>query len=337
MAITPERRYSTDEKATILTTIAWAQQLCPDRRLTAILADLGLPRATYYRWQPRGMSQQLADRVVVPSRTAVPPTPHEIERVVQGAQRHLLLGYKRLAYALMAENKAFLRPWMVHDILDQHQLLGRRAPVPEPLVRPAAADHPDQRWHTDLSMWWFDNQWFWMLDILDAYSRYLVHCELLLTAKTDAVERAVQRALDTLVGRVRLAGEPQIVHDGGPQFIGHDWLQFMQAVGATNVRTHPYHPQSNGLDERVHRTFREEMPIEAEAILYEAQATMLEYRRYYNDRRPHSALKYLCPVDYYRGDPVARFAEREAKLRAAAVARTAYWQHERDQAAKSIS
>ena len=89
-------------------------------------------------------------------------------------------------------------------------------------------------------MWWFDDQWFWMIDILDAYSRYLVHCELLLTAKTDAVERAVQRALDTLADRPRLPGEPQIVHDGGPQFVGHDWVQFMQAVGTTDVRTHPY-------------------------------------------------------------------------------------------------
>jgi len=320
-----------------LATITRAQQLCPKRNLTAILGDLGLPLATYYRWQQRDQRQQLADHIVLPSRIAVPPTPREIDCVVQGAQRHLLLGYKRLAYALMAENKAFLRPWMVHDILDHHQLLGRRAPMPEPLVRPAAADHPDQRWHTDLSMWWFDDQWFWMIDILDAYSRYLVHCELLLTAKTDAVERAVQRALDTLLSRTRLAGEPQIVHDGGPQFIGHDWVQFMRAVGATDVRTHPYHPQSNGLDERVHRTFREEMPIDAGAILYEAQTTMLEYRNYYNDRRPHSALKYLCPVDYYRGDPVARLAEREAKLQAAAAARAAYWQQEKDTAAKSLS
>ena len=109
-----------------MATIVRAQQLCPGRSLAAILTDLGLPPATYYRWQARAPQHQLADRVVMPSQTALPPTPQEIECVVQGAQRHLLLGYKRLAYALMAENKAFLRPWMVRDILDHHQLLGRR-------------------------------------------------------------------------------------------------------------------------------------------------------------------------------------------------------------------
>jgi transposase InsO family protein len=271
-----------------LATITRAQQLCPERSLAAILTDLGLPPATYYRWQTRAQQQQLADRVVVPAHSALPPTPQEIECVVHGAHRHRLLGYKRLAYALMAENKAFLRPWMVRDILEHHQLLGRRAPAPEPLVRPPAADHPDQRWHTDLTMWWFDDQWFWMIDILDAYSRYLVHCELLLTAKTDAVERAVQRALETL-------------------------------------------------DERVHRTFREELPITSEVVLYEARTMMLDYREYYNHYRPHSALQYLCPVDYYRGDPVARLAEREAKLQTAAAARAAYWQQDRDQTAESLS
>jgi transposase-like protein len=63
LAITPGRRYPADEKATLLATITRAQQLCPERSLTAILADLGLPLATYYRWQERAQRQQLADQV----------------------------------------------------------------------------------------------------------------------------------------------------------------------------------------------------------------------------------------------------------------------------------
>lgn len=57
----------------------------------------------------------------------------------------------------MAENKAYLRPSMVHDtrsVAEAH-LLGRRAQLPDLLTRPPAADHPDQRWHTDMVLWWF--------------------------------------------------------------------------------------------------------------------------------------------------------------------------------------
>jgi putative transposase len=289
---------------------------------------LGLGSSTYYRWHQRAKQRRLTDQVRVPERQAVPPTPDEVAVTARYAGAHPLLGYKRLAYALMAENQAFLRPWMVHDILAEAQLLGRRAPEPEPLVRPPEADHPDQRWHTDLMMWWFDGQWFWLIDVLDAYSRYLVHCELMLTATAEAVVLAGQRALDTLSGRPRQPGEPEIVHDGGPQFIGHEWAQFARATETTNVRTHPYHPQSNGRDERVHRTFREEIPLDENANLYQARAVIAEYRTYYNERRPHSALHYLCPRDYYRGDPAKLLAEREAKLRAAAERRRQFWEEQ---------
>jgi transposase InsO family protein len=323
--ITPQRRYSADEKENLLAIVTRAQELCPDKSLEVILSDLGLPSATYHRWCGRAAEDHLADRIVVPHHEAIPPTPAEVACVRTYVEQHHGLGYKRLAYSLMLENKAFVYPWMVHDILAQADLLGRRQPLPERLHRPPEADHPDQRWHTDLMMWYFSEQWYWLLDVLDAYSRYLVYCEVLITATAQDVARAEQRAIETLAGRPRRAGEPAIVHDGGPQFIGREWKQFVQAVGMTNVRTHPYHPQSNGKDERVHRTLREEVPLDEDANLYGARTVIRTYRQYYNEHRPHSALQYVCPHDYYRGDPTLCLQERQTKLREAAEVRRAYW------------
>ena len=297
---------------------------------------MNVSAATYHRWCERAARHQLTDRVIVPQRHAVPPTPCEVACVRTFAEQHFGLGYKRLCYSLMLENQAFLYPWMVHAILSAAHLLGRRQPAPELLRRPPEADHPDQRWHTDLMTWHLDGQWYWLIDVLDAYSRYLVYCEVLITATAQDVVRATQRTLDTLASQERRAGEPEIVHDGGSQFIGHEWAQLVQATGMTDVRTHPYHPQSNGKDERVHRTLREEVPLDEGANLYEARRVIETYRAYYNERRPHSALHYLCPRDYYRGDPVVCLAERKRKLRAAAEARRAYWE-ERDSAVRSTS
>ena len=281
---------------------------------------------TYHRWTQRAREHRLADHIVTPRRKAVPPTPAEVQCVRDFAEAHWGLGYKRLCYSLMLENQAFLYPWMVHDILAEASLLGRRQPAPELLHRPPEADHPDQRWHTDLMMWYFDEQLYWLLYVLDAYIRYLVYCEVLITATAQDIVRAEQRALDTLLGRERRLGEPEIVHDGGPQFIGHEWAQFVQATGMTNVRTHPYHPQSNGKDERVHRTLRAEVPLDRDTQLYEARNVIETYRVFYNERRPHSALHYLCPRDYYHGDPSTCLAERQAKLHAATEARRVYWE-----------
>jgi hypothetical protein len=44
---------------------------------------------------------------------------------------------------------------------------------------------------------------------------------------------------------------------------------------------------------------------------------------------PHSALRYLCPRKFYRGDPAAALAARANACRAAAAARQAYWEAHR--------
>jgi transposase InsO family protein len=73
------------------------------------------------------------------------------------------------------------------------------------------------------------------------------------------------------------------------------------------------HPESNGRVERLHRTHREEGLVkEAIAGYYQALDAMTAWGEHYNNERPHSALHYLCPVDYYRRDPAARLAERES-------------------------
>jgi transposase InsO family protein len=325
----PQRRYAAAEKTELLATLAVAHARCPQLSRQALCGSLGLPRPTWYRWHERAEQEQLEDRVVTPHRAALPPTPMEVAAVCAYAEQHPLLGYKRLAWDLVDEEVAYLRPWMVHDVLDAAGLLGRRQPPPEGLRRPAEAERPDQRWHTDLMMLYFGGRWFWLVDVLDAYSRYLVHCEVLLTARSNETQFVVQRALETLAGRERRAGEPEIVHDNGPQFLAKEWLWFVREAGMTDVRTRAYHPQSNGRDERWHRTLREEVIVTPEQTLLEVQQLIETYRVYYNERRPHSALRCLRPIDYYRGDPAVRLAKRQEKLRRGAQARALFWSEHR--------
>ncbi len=53
--------------------------------------------------------------------------------------------------------------------------------------------------------------------------------------------------------------------------------------------------------------------------LYRARELLAEWVRYYNEERLHSALKYLRPVNYYKGNPEALLAERKRKIAVAAV------------------
>jgi putative transposase len=292
----------------------------------AVLKQLGLPRAPYYRWLERAERGTLADQLVIPHRKGLPPTPEEVAAVRTFALDQPAMGYKRLTWLMIDQDVAYLRPYQVYRILDEGELLSRKPkPLLEDLKRPAPPHYADQVWHVDLMYLYIRPRWYYLVDILDGYSRFLVHWSLNLTMMADTVTLTVQAALDQLERRI--AGEPRIVHDHGSQFLSQEWRRFVAGAGLTDIKTRVAHPQSNGVLERLHRTHREEGLVgEALDDYYRALEAMSAWSEYYNHQRPHSALKYLCPVDYYRGDPEARLAEREHKLAQALVTRALYWE-----------
>jgi putative transposase len=325
LAIKPHEHHSAEEKAVILDTIRQAQARTGEP-VEMILAQVGLPPATYYRWQARKQEERLADVVVVPHRQVPLPTPEEVGAVRDFALACPQMGYKRLTWQMVDENVAYLRPWQVYGILGEHNLLRRTAqPASQPLKRPSEPDRPDQVWHVDLMYLYIESRWYYLVDILDGYSRFLVHWSLNLTMLADTVTLTVQEALEGLSHR--RPGEPKIVHDNGSQFLSAEWRRFVEGAGVTDIRTRVAHPQSNGRLERLHRTHREEGLTEEDlADYYRALEGMERWDHYYNYKRPHSALKYLRPVDYYRGKPAVRLAEREQKLVRALETRRQYWQ-----------
>lgn len=298
---------------------------CSDASVSTLLTHVGLSRATYYRWVERARDDRLTDRHGRTPRTTVPPTPDERAAVCDFARAHPLTGYKRLAWVMVDDDIAYLRPGQVYQALQEANLLARRpALVLDPLRRPPEPERPDQVWHIDLMYLYVRPRWYYLVDILDGYSRYLVHWKLNLTLRADPVTLAVQEALETL--SARRPGEPHLVHDHGSQFLSGEWRQFVTAAGVADIRTRVAHPESNGRLERLHRTHREEGLVDEELVDYaQAIAALTRWQGYYNCRRPHSALKYLRPIDYYRGDPLARLAERQHKLAQGLTARQAYW------------
>ncbi len=295
--------------------------------LTEILSPLGLSKATYYRWRSRAKADRLKDQAGGSTRRSFPPTPQETQAVCAYALTYTATGYKRLTWQMVDQDVACLRPYQVYNILTENNLLARQRRVSEALRRPAEPDHPDQVWHIDLMYVYIGSRWYYLVDILDAYSRYLVHWSLNLTMEADTVTLTVQEALEGLPARKD--GEPKLVHDHGSQFISREWHTFIQAVGLIDIPTRIAHPQSNGRLERLHRTHREEGLIqETLTDYYQTLDAMGKWQQYYNHQRPHWAIQYLCPIDYYRGDPATRLAQREQKLVQAAEHRRRYWQNQ---------
>lgn len=291
-----------------------------------ILDQLGLDRAKYFRWLKRQAAGRLADDRPA-GRTASPPTPAEITDVRAFAVQQPTLGYKRLAWLMVDQDVACLSPYWVRQILSNAGLLRTRvSSTSAALTRPAPAERPDEQWHIDFMYVMIAGRWFYLVDIIDAYSRYLVHWSLNPTMLAQTGTQTVQEALDRLPER--RPGEPKIVHDHGSQFLSAEWRSLVGGADVTDILTRVAHPESNGVVERLHRTHREEaFDVEPEDY-YHAVTLMTEHAAFYNNQRPHSALRYLCPVDYYRGNPEARLAERRRKLAEALQRRRQYWTEE---------
>jgi transposase InsO family protein len=312
----PHRRYPEEEKRLLLATVKRAQEH-NGRPLSWVLHELGLTRSVYYEWVEKMQKGSLADRVVVP-RSPLMALPEEVEAAVVYARAHPREGYRRLAWMMVDENVAHLTPSTVYRIMDRHDLLYRwKRPEPGQGKRVAEATYPDEVWHVDLMYLWVKGRWYFLVSVLDSYSRYIVHWELALSMLAQEVAEIMAIALEKVPGR-----RPRIVRDNGSQFMAKEWREVVRHFELEEIPIRVRHPESNGRMERYHRSVREEAFGDGEVEgFYQGREFLEEWVKYYNEERLHSALNYLRPVDYYRGNPEALLAERERKLKAAAARR----------------
>ena len=150
--------------------------------------------------------------------------------------------------------------------------------------------------------------WYFLVSVIDAYSRYIVHWELLTTMTASDVQLVIQEALE------RTGARPQVVTDNGSQFTAADFKALVRRFTLAHIRIRTYHPESNGVIERYHRSTREALAEGELRNLGQARALIGAWVAHYNEHRLHAALGYLPPAEYYRGNPTVRQADRQQKL-----------------------
>lgn len=139
------------------------------------------------------------------------------------------------------------------------------------------------------------------LTILDDHSRFNITLKACANERTETVQLA-------LVESFRRYGLPlRMTMDNGSPW-GNDKFNdltvltvWMIRLGIRVSHSRPYHPQTQGKDERFHRT------LKAEAItgqqfkdLVHCQRKFDEFRQVYNLERPHESLGMKTPVTRYR-------------------------------------
>ena len=136
-----------------------------------------------------------------------------------------------------------------------------------------------------------DGRAFRALNILDEFSR---EC---LVIRVDRKLNSTD-VIDALTDLFILRRPPAFVRsDNGPEFVAEAVRAWIEAVGAKTAFIEPGSPWENGYVESFNARLRDEL-LDGEIFysLKEAQIIIEDWRKHYNTKRPHSALRYRPPA-----------------------------------------
>ena len=235
----------------------------------------------------------------------------EREEIVNFYKTHTTDGYRRTAYMMLDLGLVAVSPATVYRVLSEAGALNRSRRVPSSKGKGFdQPGKPHEHWHTDVSYLNICGTFYYLISILDGYSRYIVHWEIRESMSEADVEIVIQRAKENYP-----EARPRMITDNGPQFVAKDFKEFIRLSGMTHVKTSLYYPQSNGKIERYHQSLKAEcIRPKTPLSLEEARRFVEGFVEYYNHVRLHSAIGYVTPFDKMRGREEEIFTERDRRL-----------------------
>jgi len=285
-----------------------AMQVGANRR--ELCRRFGIAPKTGYKWLKRYAVEGgsgLEDRSRRPRRSPM-RTAAEVEQRVIRMRGDVLgsWGGRKLARRLFCEGGPELAPSTITGILRRHGLLNQTAPPPRPFQRFERAA-PNELWQMDFKGHFplFTGARCHPLTVLDDHSRF----SLLLRACADEQGETVR---PLLVDAFRRYGLPaaMLMDNGAPWGADpdHPFTAFglwLIRLGIRVAHGRPYHPQTQGKDERFHRTLVFEVLRHFNFTSFaHCQREFDRFRDRYNLVRPHDALGLDTPVSRYRPSPI---------------------------------
>jgi transposase InsO family protein len=279
------------------------------------LRALDVSPASYYRWRKE------AEPAKAPSRPVqVYEATGEEKRAVRAyALKHPGIRHRELAWRMVDEEVVCLSPSTVYRILKGENLVCPwRRRTKRTREEDEKAQRPDEIWATDLMYVQISGRTYYLATFLDEYSRLIVHHALCasmdgITVSVEA-QAAIEKFLQEKGGELPPGGMPRLRSDNGSCYVSREFRGVLDEHHLGHQRIKPHCPEENGIIERSNRTLREALDGAELTDLLQARDVIAGIVKWYNNERLHSALGYLRPIDYYRGDPAALHEARRRKM-----------------------
>jgi transposase InsO family protein len=275
--------------------------------ISALCRDFGISRTTAYKWLARyraGGAEALADRSRHPYRSPK-RTAAELEAaIVQKRQAHPAWGGRKIAARLELDGQADVpAPSTITAVLRRHDLLDEQECRKHRPYQRFERAQPNELWQMDFKGYFALQEGgdCHPFSVLDDHSRFLLG----LYACPDQTAATVRQHLSAIFCEYGLP--ERLLMDNGACWGGSadipytDLSAWLIRLGIQISHGRPYHPQTQGKDERFHRTLKAELLCRRPWLnLQDCQEAFGSYQQEYNTIRPHQALADQPPATRYR-------------------------------------
>jgi putative transposase len=206
-------------------------------------------------------------------------------------------GYRRIQVFLgrrghaMSTDRAY-RLWQLHRLQVPRKRPRRRVALHRP--RPLPATGVGQVWAYDFV---FDacanGQQIKCLTVIDEYTRECLAIDVGGSIRSG-------RVIEVLAKLVSVHGAPRYLRsDNGPEFVSRAVLRWLLQAHIDTACIDPGKPWQNGSNESFNGKLRDEcLSMEWFRNRIDAKIVIEEFRRQYNEIRPHSSLGQLTPAEF---------------------------------------
>lgn len=248
---------------------------------------LGISRASYY-YKPKPVSQETVTLMNRIDEIYTDQPYYGYPKMTKQLQREgLIVNHKRIAGLMQTMGLQGIRPKKNTSQPNPQHL---KYPY---LLKGLLVVKPNQVWGTDITYVKANGIWFYLVAILDWYSRYVINWKLSKNMYVNFCNETLREALKIATPTIHNS-------DQGSQFTSAEYTKILKQKNVQISMDGRGRCFDNIFTERLWRTVKyEEVYLKDYASFEEAEISLKKYFNTYNHRRLHQSLNYQTPAEVY--------------------------------------